>query len=81
MTFYDIVADYNWTVDLIGDLKPQNDLTWHYSWFYVNGWLIQQFVISKWLVMRLHFILIEQLTYSTICKLRMLYYENLFHYN
>ena len=26
MTFYDTVADYNWTVDLIGGLKPQNDL-------------------------------------------------------
>ena len=33
MTFYDIVADYKWTVDLISDLKPQNDLTWHCSWF------------------------------------------------
>ena len=26
MTFYDIVADYNWTVDLISDLKTRNDL-------------------------------------------------------
>ena len=26
MTFYDIVADYKQTVDLISDLKTQNDL-------------------------------------------------------
>ena len=56
-----------------GDLKPRNDLTWHYSWFWVNDWFIQQFVISKWLIMKLLFILIERLTFSAICKLRMAY--------
>ena len=63
-----------------GDLKPRNDLTWHCGWFWANGWFIQQFVISKWLIMKLLFILIERLTFSAICKLRMTCYGNLVDY-
>ena len=43
-TINDIVVDSKWTVDLFGDLQLENDILWDCNWFWVNDWLIQQFV-------------------------------------
>ena len=37
MTFYDIIANYKWTVDLFNNLSSQNGLLLDCSWYVVDS--------------------------------------------